>query len=116
MFERVRVAWPDVVTHVGRNPANRPLIAACRPVDAHDGLVVLGFPESQAFLRDIAERKRSVLEEGLAAVLGSPVGVRCVATNVAMLDPVPDSGAGDELVAQARRVFEDDLVDVVEVE
>jgi DNA polymerase III subunit gamma/tau len=116
LFERLQAAWPEVVAHVGRNPANRPLISACRPVEVRDGLVVLGFPESQAFLRDIAERKRAILEEGLAAVLGRSVGVRCVATNVAMPEPLPDDGAGDELVAQARRVFEDDLVDVVEVE
>jgi DNA polymerase III subunit gamma/tau len=116
LFVRLQAAWPEVVAHVARNPANRPLISACRPVEVRDGLVVLGFPENQAFLRDIAERKRAALEEGLAAVLGRSVGVRCVATNVAMPDAQPDDGAGDELVAQARRVFEEDLVDVVEVE
>ena len=42
-----------------RNPANRPLVASCRPVEVRDGIVVLGFPEDQAFLRDIAERKRT---------------------------------------------------------
>jgi DNA polymerase III subunit gamma/tau len=116
LFVRLQAAWPEVVAHVARNPANRPLISACRPVEVRDGLVVLGFPENQAFLRDIAERKRAALEEGLAAVLGRSVGVRCVATNVAMPAAQPDDGAGDELVAQARRVFEEDLVDVVEVE
>ena len=53
-----------------RNPANRPLVASCRPVEVRDGVLVLGFPEDQAFLRDIAERKRLVIEDGIAAVLG----------------------------------------------
>jgi DNA polymerase-3 subunit gamma/tau len=107
-------AWPQVVAEIGRNPANRPLIAACRPVEVGEGLVVLGFPEDQVFLRDIAERKRPALEEGLLAVLGRRVTVRIVATNVE-LAPAPASDAG-ELVAQARRVFADDLLDVAEVE
>ena len=115
-LDQLRSAWPQVVEHVGRNPANRPLIAACRPVEIRDGRIVLGFPESQAFLRDIAERKRSVLEEGLSAVLGRPVAVQCVATNVEMIEPAPADPATDELVAHARRVFEDDLVDVAEVD
>jgi hypothetical protein len=110
----VRRGWPDVVAHVARNPANRPLIMACRPVEFRDGVVVLGFPEDQAFLRDIAERKRSVLEEGLRQVLGRPVGVRCVAANVESMEPVP--AETEDLVAHARRIFAGDLADVVEVE
>ena len=115
-LEQLRAAWPQVVDHVSRNPANRPLIAACRPVEIRDGRIILGFPESQAFLRDIAERKRSVLEEGLSAVLGRPVVVQCVATNIEMVEPTPADPGTDELVAHARRVFEDDLVDVAEVD
>ena len=114
LLARLLSAWPDVVSHVARNPANRPLISACRPVDYRDGVVVLGFPESQGFLRDIAERKRTVLEEGVAAVLGEPVRVRCVATNVELAEPAAD--AHGDLVAQARRIFADDLVDVRQVE
>jgi hypothetical protein len=107
-------AWPRVVAEVGRNPANRPLISACRPVEVHEGMVVLGFPEDQLFLRDIAERKRPMLEEGLFVVLGRRVVVRLVATNIE-LAPKPASEA-NELVAQARRVFADDLLDAAEVE
>jgi DNA polymerase-3 subunit gamma/tau len=115
-LEQLRAAWPQVVEHISRNPANRPLIAACRPVEIRDGRIILGFPESQSFLRDIAERKRSVLEEGLSAVLGRPVAVQCVATNIEMVEPAPADQGTDELVAHARRVFEDDLVDIAEVE
>jgi hypothetical protein len=48
-------------------------------------------------------------------VLGRPVAVHCVATNLAGPN-VSAAERGDELVAQARRVFQDDLVDVAEVE
>ena len=105
-------AWPTVVERVARNPANRPLIAACRPVEIHGATIVLGFPESQAFLRDIAERKRSSLEADIGHVLGRAVAVRCVSTNVEL----PTAEPADDLVAQARRIFEGDLVDVAEVD
>ncbi|MDP8904265.1 MAG: DNA polymerase III subunit gamma/tau [Chloroflexota bacterium] len=114
LLARLLTTWPQVVAHVARNPANRPLISACRPVDVRDGVVVLGFPESQAFLRDIAERKRAVLEEGLAAVLGQPLRVRCVATNIEVAEPAAD--ADGDLVAQARRIFADDLLDVRQID
>jgi len=114
LMERLFAAWPDVVSHVSKNPANRPLIAACRPIELRDGIVVLGFPESQAFLRDIAERKRAVLEEAVALVLGQPVGIRCVATNIELVPPTIDADA--DLVAQAKRVFAEDLAEVGEIE
>lgn len=113
LLARLRSGWSEVVAFVARNPANRPLISACRPVEVQGGVVVLGFPEDQVFLRDIAERKKAALEEGLRHVLGQPVGVRCVATNIALLEPV-EAGAAD-LVEQARRIFEGDLADVREI-
>ncbi|MDQ3449288.1 MAG: DNA polymerase III subunit gamma/tau [Chloroflexota bacterium] len=113
MLARLRSGWPEVVAFVARNPANRPLIAVCRPVEVRDGVVVLGFPEDQMFLRDIAERKKAALEEGLRHVLGRSVGVRCVATNIALLEPVEPEAA--DLVEQARRIFEGDLADVRDI-
>ena len=103
--------WPSVVERIAGNPANRPLIAACRPVEVRDATIVLGFPESQAFLRDIAERKRASIEAGIGHVLGRAVAVACVATNVELAEPeaVLAQGTADDLVAQARRVFGDDL-------
>jgi DNA polymerase-3 subunit gamma/tau len=118
-LQTLLAAWPTVVERVGRNPANRPLISACRPVEVQDATIVLGFPESQAFLRDIAERKRALLEEGIGEVLGRVVVIRCVATNVELAEPLvtlADGGGPDDLVAQARRVFGDDVLDVAEVE
>ena len=114
MLDRLVAHWPQVVAYVSRNPANRPLIAACRPIELRDGIVVLGFPENQAFLRDIAERKRSVLEEAVASVLGQAVGIRCVVTNIELAAPTMDGDT--DLVQQARRIFADDLAEVSEVE
>ncbi|MDQ3407711.1 MAG: DNA polymerase III subunit gamma/tau [Chloroflexota bacterium] len=113
LLTRLRSGWSEVVAFVARNPANRPLISACRPVEVRDGVVVLGFPEDQIFLRAIAERKKAALEEGLRHVLGRPVGVRCVATNIALLEPVEPEAA--DLVEQARHIFKGNLADVRDI-
>lgn len=105
-------AWPSIVERVGRNPAYKPLITACRPVEVSGPTIVLGFPETQAFLRDRAEAKRVALETDIGHVLGRAVAVRCVTSNVELVASAPTV----DLVEQARRVFEDDLVDVAEVE
>jgi hypothetical protein len=110
----VRASWPAIVAAIASNPANRPLVATCRPVELRDGFLVLGFPEDQAFMRDIAERKRRVLEEGIAGVIGSPVAVRCVVTNLELVAPV-DAGDGD-LVARARQIFDDELAGVEDID
>ena len=110
----IRAAWPRVVAVIGSNPANRPLVSSCRPVEIRDGFLILGFPEDQAFMRDIAERKRRTLEEGIAAVVGRPVAVRCVVTNLELVAPVgPDE---DDLVAQARQVFDGELASVEDID
>jgi DNA polymerase-3 subunit gamma/tau len=113
LIDVVRRDWPAIVAAVSANPANRPLIASCRPVEVRDGILVLGFPEDQAFLRDIAERKRLALEDGIASVLGRSVGVRCVVTNLELV-AAPDSS--EDLVAQAKRIFEGELVGVEDIE
>jgi DNA polymerase-3 subunit gamma/tau len=110
----VRAAWPRIVAAIGNNPANRPLVTTCRPVESRDGFLVLGFPEDQAFMRDIAERKRSILEDGISSVVGHSVAVRCVVTNLELVEPV-DSGEGD-LVSQAKRIFDGDLDGVDDIE
>jgi DNA polymerase-3 subunit gamma/tau len=107
-------AWPQVVDRIGLNPANKPLIAACRPVEVHEATIILGFPESKAFLRDAAERKRSVFEAEIGHVLGRAVNVRCVTTNIEIAPA--DATANDDLVAQAKRIFEGELLDIAEVD
>jgi hypothetical protein len=112
-FDLLVQQWPQVVAHVGRNPATRPIVTACRPVELREGVVVLGFPEDQPFLRDHAERKRAALEEGIAAVLGRPVGVRCVVANVEVAER--DLEPAGDLVHHARRIFEGDLADIDDI-
>ena len=112
-LQEVSQHWPEIVAWIGRNPLNKPLIASCRPVEVRDGIVILGFPESQPFLREKAEHRRSALEDGLAHVLGRPVGVRCVVANV----EIPDTSAREDLdlVAQARKVFGGELTEVGDI-
>ena len=105
--------WPEIVAWISRNPATKPLIAVCRPIAVDGNVVTLGFPESQAFLKDALERRRTILEQGIGQFLGREVAVRCVATNLDLRPPSdPDA---DRLVAEARRIFAEDLVDVGEV-
>jgi hypothetical protein len=56
-----------------------------------------------------------VLEERIGELLGHPVNVRCVATNLDLVPPLPDDPEAARVVAEARRIFADDLVDVGEV-
>ena len=118
-LQELLAAWPSIVAEIGRNPANQPLIEACRPVEVRGATIVLGFPESQAFLRDIAERKRALLEEGIGRVLGRAVAVRCVATNIEWSSPLRRWRRPERAKILSNRrgaIFEDDLVDVAEVE
>jgi hypothetical protein len=87
---------------------------ACRPVEVRDGTVVLGFPESQLFLRDIAERKRSVLEDGLSGVLGQPS--RALRGANVELPPASRRRCRQRAGRPRAAVFADDVLDVAEVE
>jgi DNA polymerase III subunit gamma/tau len=112
----LRDRWQEVVARISTNPATKYLIINSRPVSIVDNVVTLGFPEGQAFLAEKADKRRSVLEEGIGGVLGHPVAVRCVTTN---LDLVPELPADDDaafVLAQARRIFGDDPGDAAEVE
>jgi DNA polymerase-3 subunit gamma/tau len=106
-------AWPRIVAELSSSPPIKPLVEACRPIDMTGNQVILGFPEGKAFLRDVAERRRTHLEEGIGKVLGRAVAVRLVATNLDLL-PAPAAEEVD-LLTMARRVFADDLVDADEV-
>jgi DNA polymerase-3 subunit gamma/tau len=107
--------WPDVVAWISQMPAVKPLIVVCRPIAMDGNVVTLGFPESQGFLKDVAERRRTTLEEGVAKFLGRAVAVRCVATNLELAPPAPPDQEAERLLAEARRIFADDLVDIGEV-
>jgi len=109
-LEELLAAWPVIVERLSAHPPTKPLILNCRPVAVDGAIVTLGFPEEQPFLKEQAERRRPGIEAGIAAVVGHPVTVRCVVANV----EVAPAGA-DDLVAEARRIFADELVDVGEV-
>jgi hypothetical protein len=111
----LRDRWPEIVARISAHPPTKPLIGVCRPISVEDGIVTLGFPEDKAFLRDVAERRRGVLEENISAVLGRSVGVRCVATNIDVLPDLPSDEEAAWILAEARRIFGEEGADPAEV-
>ena len=83
-------------------------------MELRDGFLVLGYPEDQAFMQSIAERRRTVLEDGIRAVIGRPVAVRCVVTNLELVAPVEP--VEDDLVTQARRIFDGELAGIEDID
>jgi len=111
----LRERWADVVARVSANPPAKPLIAECRPVSVEDGVVTLGFPENKAFLKDLLEKRRNILEESISAVLEHNVAVRCVATNIDVLPDLPSDEEAAWILAEAKRIFGEEGADPAEV-
>jgi DNA polymerase-3 subunit gamma/tau len=111
----LRRRWPEIVSLISRHPPTKPLIEACRPIAVDGAVVTLGFPESQLFLRDVADRRRVTLEDGVGRVLGRPVSVRCVATNLELEAAAAPDPEGAAVLRAARDVWGDDLVEIPEV-
>jgi DNA polymerase-3 subunit gamma/tau len=111
----LRERWPEIVARISAHPPTKPLIVVCRPISVENGIVTLGFPEDKAFLRQVAERRRAVLEDNISAVLGRPVGVRCVATNIDVLPDLQSDAEAAWILAEAQRIFGDDAADAAEV-
>ena len=109
-LDRLVADWPAIVGAV--RPATRAVLTECRPIAVDGNVVTLGFPEAKAFLKDHAERRRAEVEAAVGSHLGREVSVRSVATNIEVAPLV----AADDLVAEARRIFGEDLVDVAEVD
>jgi DNA polymerase III subunit gamma/tau len=114
-LERLRHGWGEVISVIGSSPASRPLILECRPIAVEANVVTLGFPEEKTFLKEALERRRVHLEAGLSRVLGHPVGVRCVATNLELLPPLPPDVDEARILEEAHRIFGDDVVDAPEI-
>ena len=107
--------WAAIVARVSERPALKPLIMVCRPISVEGPAITLGYPEEQAFLRDVAERKRAALEEVCAEVLGRPVAIRFIVANLEQAPALPADADDGFVLAEARRIFADDLVDVREI-
>ena len=107
--------WAEIVEVISKSPPTRPLIVACRPIGVDGSVVTLGFPEAQSFFKDVAERRRGILEDGVSRVLGVPVSVRCVAANVEVT-PLPADPDSSRLLTEFRRIYGDDVVDVGDVD
>jgi hypothetical protein len=65
-------------------------------------------------MRDIAERKHRVLEDGIASITGRHLAVRCVVANLELVEPV-DAGEGD-LVSKAQEIFEGELAGIEDID
>lgn len=104
--------WAAIVASTG--PSTKAVISECRPLSVDGNAVVLGFPEAKGFLKEVAERKRPEIEAAIGEVLGRAVAVRSIATNIDVAPIASDTDAAFVL-AEARRIFADDLVDVTEV-
>jgi DNA polymerase-3 subunit gamma/tau len=109
-LERLAGGWGQVVASVG--PATRAIISECRPLSVDGNVVTLGFPEAKGFLKDVAERKGKELDAAVGSFLGRAVNVRCVAANIEVAASPTDAAY---VLAEARRIFADDIVDVGEV-
>ena len=107
--------WAEIVEVISKSPPTKPLIVACRPVGVEGSVVTLGFPEAQSFFKDVAERRRAILEDGVSRVLGMPVSVRCVAANVEVT-PLPADPDSTRLLTEFRRIYGEDVVDVGDVD
>ena len=114
-MDALLAAWPVVVREMSRLPALKQLIIESRPIAVEEGVVTLGFPEGRAFLRDAADKRKGAIEDGLAKVLGRKIVVRCVVTNLDAYPPLDEGVDAERLLAEARRIFADDLADVGEV-
>ena len=115
-LERLRQGWSNLVEQItDLNRAVKPLIIDCRPIGVEGNVVTLGFPEEKAFLRDVAERRRPILEQAFSTFLEHPVGVRCVATNLDLVPPLPADADAAHILAEAHRIFAEDLADTPEV-
>jgi DNA polymerase-3 subunit gamma/tau len=112
-LDRLIAGWPQVVGSV--RPATRAIISECRPMAIDGNVITLGFPEAKAFLKDVADRKRPDLEAAVGQFLGRDVAVRCVATNLDLVEHSATDDQANVLYAEARRIFADQLEDIGEV-
>ena len=107
--------WAEVVDAHQQEPPDQAPDRGLPARRRRRAVVTLGFPEAQSFLKDVAERRRAILEEASAGCSGMPVTVRCVATNLDV--SAAAGGPGRTPPAdRVKRIFGDDIVDVGDVD
>ncbi len=112
-LERIRSGWAQLTGSA--TPALRAVIVECRPVRVEGNVITLGFPEEKPFMQGHAERSRSKLEAHFGGFLGHDVAIRCVTSNLDLLPPLPADDEAAHILAEAQRIFAEDLADVPEV-
>jgi DNA polymerase-3 subunit gamma/tau len=112
-LERIRHGWAQLTGSA--TPALRAVIVECRPVRVEGNVITLGFPEEKPFMQGHAERSRSKLEAHFGGFLGHDVSIRCVTSNLDLLPPLPADADAAQILAEAQRIFAEDLADVPEV-
>jgi len=112
-LERLRNGWGQLTGSA--TPALRAVIVECRPVGVEGNVITLGFPEEKPFMQGHAERSRAKLEAHFGGFLGHDVSIRCITSNLDLLPPLPADADAAHILAEAHRIFAEDLADVPEV-
>ena len=93
----------------------KPLITACRPIGVEGNVVTLGFPEEQGFLKDVAERRRPLLEECIGEYLGARSASAASRPTSTCCRRCPPTQEAAHILAEAHRIFAEDRLEVPEV-
>jgi DNA polymerase-3 subunit gamma/tau len=112
-LDRIRGGWGALVGSAA--PALKAVLVECRPVSVEGNVITLGFPEEKPFMQGHAERSRARLESHFGGFLGHDVAIRCVTSNLDLLPPLPDDVDAAHILAEAHRIFADDLANVPDV-
>ena len=115
-LERLRHGWREVDRGRQQEPAAQ---AAHRglPADRRRGQRRHArLPRGEGLpARDRRAEARRASRRGSRGFLGHPVGIRCVVSNLDLLPPLPEDADAAHILAEAQRIFAEDMADVGEV-
>ena len=112
-LERLRHGWAQLTGSA--TPALKAVIVESRPIRVEGNVITIGFPEEKPFMQGHAERSRAKLEAHFGGFLGHDVNIRCVTSNLDLLPPLPADEDAAHILAEAQRIFAEDLADVPDV-
>ena len=112
-LDRLRHGWAQLTGSA--TPALKAVIVESRPIRVEGNVITIGFPEEKPFMQGHAERSRAKLEAHFGGFLGHDVNIRCVTSNLDLLPPLPADEDAAHILAEAQRIFAEDLADVPEV-